>query len=325
MPRPMKNEVTEETVATVENENIQTNEATVNASAENNVATEKQARHQNKIYFRGVVRSISQQLDDEDRIQNATVITTPATTLQDGQTSGLVTIFWGDNERAKKRLEGIEVGDHIVVEAVLRTYQTDINNGSFFYGVKADKAVRGGLSGLGEYEADRNEGLFVGTVKSNYSVNHFFMLINLITHTRLEGRDVTAHPTFNIAGPLLATYYRNREKFEPGKRVGGVCEIRQRIDKNGKERNEWKCFVLMYEDEDGEMKPLQVPNFLRRPNPRRRERVRAMARSSAEDDLKNTIRSTDDEEAQEAVASDPSNEKMEEILDKAEETEASEE
>lgn len=286
------------------------------------------AKHQNEIYFRGVVRSISQQLDEEDRVQNATIITTTPTIIRSRDpsvptytSSGLVTIFWGDNERAQKKLKGIEVGDHLVIKAQLHTYQTDISRGNFYYGMTAEKAVPGGITGLGEYEADRNEAIFIGTLKSTYLIpNSNVLLMNLVTHTRSEGHDVHAHPTFHIRGLLLSAYNRNLEKFKKSKRIGAACEIRQRIDKRvGKEINEWSCFALMYEDENGEMQKLDVPTPPRRRTSRGR-RVRAMARSTAENDLNHIMKSSgNDEEAMEAVASDPSNDKMEDVLEAAEE------
>ncbi len=302
-------------------ENIENTDVMEESRPEENaagVAENAPARKdKNQIFFRGVVRAISQELDAENRVQNATVITTPATETQNYKSSGMVTIYWGDNERAKKKLADIEVGDHLIVQAQLRTYQTDMSRGSFFYGVMAEKETPGGLSGFGEYETERNEGIFIGSLKSVYKVNDYFTLLNMVTHTRLEGKDVNAHPTFNIGGPLLVAYNRNAEKFEVGKRIGAVCQIRQRQDKKtGKEVNEWKCFGLMYEDEDGEMKPLNVPMPVRRNNPNRRRRVRAMARSTAEEDLGRIAKDqSTSEENIVAEESKPSSENLEEVLE----------
>ena len=269
-----------------ENENMSQKPA--NAQEEKNI--ESTVQEKNQVYLRGVVRSISQELDAENRIQNATVITTPATENGEYKSSGLITVFWGDNDRARKKLADIQVGDHLVVQAILRTFQTPVSRGIFFYGMNVEKAVPGGLSGLGDYEADRNEGLFVGTLKSEYKVNNYFTLLNMVTHTRHEGREVVAHPTFNIGGPLLAAYTQNKEKFGTDKHIGAVCQIRQRVDKRtDKEINEWKCFALMYEDENGEMKPLEVPNPLRRHSIGGRRRVH-IARSTAEEDLKRVVK-----------------------------------
>lgn len=271
----------------------------------------------NQIYFRGVVRAISQELDAEDRVQNATVITTLPTVIQDYKSSGLVTIYWGDNDRARKKLAGIEVGDHLEIRAQLRTYQTELSRGSFFYGVSAEKSAPGGLSGFGDFETDRNEGFFVGTLKSVYKVNDYFTLLNVVSRTRFEGKDINAHPTFNIGGPLLVAYNRNADKFGVGKRIGAVCQIRQRIDKKaGKEINEWKCFALMYEDENGEMKALDVPVPVRRSNPnRRRRRVRAVVRSTAESDLASISKDPGvSEESLVATESAPA-ENLEEVLE----------
>lgn len=311
-------------------ENLENKETMEEKLTEDNQAAENEApakaettderKDKNQIYFRGVVRAISQELDAEDRVQNATVITTPATETQDYKSSGTVTIYWGDNERAKKKLGEIEVGDHVIIQAQLRTYQTDISRGSFFYGVMAEKETPGGLSGFGEYETDRNEGIFIGSLKSVYKVNDYFTLLNMVTHTRLEGKDINAHPTFNIGGPLLVAYNRNVEKFAVGKRIGAVCQIRQRMDKRtGKEQNEWKCFGLMYEDEDGEMKALNVPMPVRRSNPNRRRRVRAMARSTAEEDLSRVSKEqTSSAENVVAEGSKPASDNLEEVLESIE-------
>ena len=327
-------EATEE----IENANSETeNTENPETAKESNENVENQneivkAKHKNELYFRGVVRSISQQLDDEDRVQNATIITTTPTIIRSRDdslpsytSSGLITIYWGDNDRARKKLNGIEVGDHLVIRAQLRTYQTDMSRGNFYYGMTAEKAVPGGLTGLGEYEADRNEAIFIGTLKSTYDVNGHFLLMNMVTHTRAEGRDVHAHPTFHVRGALLAAYNRNIDKFEKSKRMGAACEIRQRVDRKvGKEINEWSCFALMYEDENGEMQKLDVPTPPRRRTSRGR-RVRAMARSTAEDDLNHMTKSSgSDEEEMEAVGSQPSNDSMEDVLEAAEESETKE-
>lgn len=302
----------QEQVTTTE-ENVSVAE---NATAEETKETNGSKKDTNQIYFRGVVRSISQELDSENRVQNAIVITTPPTELTDYKSSGLVTIYWGDNERARKKLAGIEVGDHLEVKAQLRTYQAEMVRGSFFYGVSAEKASPGGLSGLGDFEADRNEGLFIGNLKNIYKVNDYFTLLNVVVRTRFEGKDISAHPTFNIGGPLLAAFSRNQEKFESGKRIGAVCQIRQRLDKRtGKEINEWKCFALMYEDEDGEMKALDVPAPARRRNPNRRRRVRAVVRSTAEEDLSHISKDQGvSEESLEATESKPA-ENLDEVLE----------
>lgn len=319
--------VNPETENTETPENEQENKE--NAENENEIV---KAKHKNELYFRGVVRSISQQLDAEDRVQNATIITTPPTIIRsrdesvpDYTSSGQITIFWGENDRAREKLSGIEVGDHVVIRAQLRTYHTDIARGNFFYGMSAEKAIPGGLTGLGEYEADRNEAIFIGTLKGTYDVNGHFLLMNLVTHIHAEGRDFHAHPTFHIRGALLAAYNRNLDKFEKSKRIGGACQLRQRIDRKvGKEISEWSCFALMYEDENGEMQTLDVPTPPRRFTNRGR-RIRAMARSTAEDDLNHMTKSSGSEdEEMEAIGSQPSNENMEDVLETAEETEKKE-
>ena len=302
----------------MEENNVETAQETPeNAEKENASENASDRRDLNQIYFRGVVRSISQELDAEDRVQNATVITTPPTVRENFKSSGLVTIYWGDNERAKKKLEGVEVGDHLIIKAQLRTYQSRIsaNRGSFFYGVEAEKAQAGGISGYGEYEADRNEAVFVGSLKSTYEVNPSFTLFNMVTRIRYDGKDINAHPTFNIGGPLNSVYKRNKDKFGDGKRIGAVCQIRQRLDKTGREINEWSCSSLMYEEENGEMKALEIPAFMRHPIPNnRRRRTRAIARSTAEADLAHVTKDTGaSEESINAEESKPSTDNAESL------------
>lgn len=279
--------------------------------------TKRSKRDTNQIYFRGIVRSITQELDEENRVTNAIVITTPATVIPpDYKSSGLVKVFWGDNERARNKLAGIEVGDHVEVRAQLRTYRTLDTSGGFFYGVSAEKSSPGGLSGLGEYEADRNESVFIGNLKSIYKVNNFFTLFNMIVRVKYEGREIIAHPTFNIGGPLAEAYSRNKDKFAVGKRMGAVCQIRQRQDKrSGKELNEWKCFALMYEDENGEMKALPVPVRPQR-NPNHRRRTHGVARAAVEGDLRHAGKKDSgvSEESIQAEESKPA-ESVDEVLE----------
>ena len=256
----------------------------------------------NDVFFRGVIRAISQQLDEQNRIQNAMVLTTPPTVIEERRTSGVVTIYWGDNDRAKQKLEGLSVGDHVTVKAKLRTYFTEVDRGTFFYGVSVGVEHPDGITGLGEYEPDKNEGYFEGVVRSEYKANEYFVLLNMMTSERFEGRDMNNYPNFSIGGRLLNVYKQNKEKFEVGKRIGAACTIRQRVDKKtGKEVNDWTCFALMYEDENGNMKQLPVPPAMRRPA---RRRVRTIARSTAAADMARISRDQTTDEAE--IVAEPS-------------------
>lgn len=270
----------------------ESNEQSKEANTESNMPVRK--KDTNEVFFRGVIREIRQQLDDQNRIQNALILTTPETVIEGKSSSGTVTIFWGDNDRARQKLGELSAGDHVTIKAKVRTYFTPIERGIFFYGVSAALEHPDGITGLGVYEPDKNEGYFEGTVQSEFKVNDHFVLLNLQLSERFEGRDMNNYPTCGIGGPLHSAYLHSKDKFAQGKRVGAACTIRQRKDaKTGKELNEWRCFALFYEDEDGSMKQLYVRPSVPRPA---RTRVRTVARSTAESDLSRISKDQTNEE-----------------------------
>lgn len=260
----------------------------------------------NELFFRGQIRSISQELDLENRVQNAITLTAPVYQSPQYTNSGRVTIFWGDNDRAGKLLKDMTVGEHVTVKAKLRTFiSAEGERGSFFYGYEIAKEVVAGITGWGEHEPEKTEAYFIGNKRSEFRPHDHFLIVNIQVNEKFEDREIASYPAITLNGPYLAAYERNKDKFPADGRIGAVCTLRQRFDKRaGKEVSEWRCFALTYE-EDGEMKQLPIPVF--RPRRRRRPgtRTATVAASTAADDVRHISEDTEEEKMINVNGSEP--------------------
>ena len=255
--------------------------------------------NQNRVFLRGTLRGIRQELDNEDRQNNVITITTPNPKAGGIIETGYVDVYWGSNTRAGEILREYTSGDHVIIEAECRTYMTDLSRGEVLYGLSISRDKPAGITGLGDYEPDRNEAFFVGTLRAVRRVSDTMDLLHLAIHTVTDGREISSYPMIGITGRASQTFRRNASRFTTGNLIGLACHIQLRPDKStGQQRIRWQVHGLLRVLNNGATAAVRIPPSSSYRAPRNngsRTRVQQTVRSSAADDL-NHIR-TDQEDS----------------------------
>ena len=247
--------------------------------------------NQNRVYLRGILRGIRQELDNEDRQTNVITVTTPNQLAGNAVETGYLDVYWGSNTRASGILREYTAGDHVVIEAECRTFRTDLERGEVLYGLSIRKDQPSGITGLGDYEPDRNEAFFVGTLRAVRSISESMDLLHLAIHTVMEDREINSYPMVGISGRADRAFRQNAARFGTGKLIGLACHIQLRPDKStGRQRIRWMVHGLMRIMDDGRMINIRIPAPATYRAPRNNRRVSSSpqtVKSSAADDLNN--------------------------------------
>lgn len=276
--------------------------------------------NRNEIYLRGVIRGIRMELDEEDRPHNVITLTTPRTERDGTVTKSMVDITLGRNDRATELLNPQFVpGDHVIIHAELRVYRGEKRLRQYLWANTIEKDRPDGLSGLGVFEPDKNEGLFIGTVHrceertTAKSQRPYMYLLQIATHTKTsEGKELFTNPFIGVHANVYRALKRNADKFAPGKKVGVACNfnmVQPRDVGNTHEINMyWEAFGLMYVDDNGELQNIPVPKYYHYRAPANVGNNRTYnqdVKSTVEEDMKHLIRGQEEEPEENEPASRP--------------------
>lgn len=270
------------------------------AAADSNQNSKDDPRdNQNRVFLRGVIRGIRQELDSEDRQTNVISLTTPNPLSENRIGTGLLDVYWGSNTRASEILADFRAGDHVVIDAECRTFRTSLLRGEVLYGISITRDKPSGITGMGDYEPDRNEALFIGTLRSVQKVSERMDLLHLVVHTRTDKRDITSYPMAAMYGRVRTAFRQHASDLEVGKRIGLACHIQLRPDKTtGTPKIRWQVHGLMRIGENGQPVTIRIPQPYSYRAPRNnssRASRQHTVRSSAAEDLNTLSKETEEE------------------------------